>query len=495
MFCSSDIICRHVCGTRVSNNAQEICIPTLSIAYVFSNSSFCRLRHLLTNGGFRLPGEAQKIDRIISTFAACYWEDNAGDQLHCPFHDQDSVFLLSFAIIMLNTDLHKMNSPSTSCSKFQPKKMSKSEFLSNLRGVLPKQDLNATYLSAVYESIASRPIVMLEEDTTHMSSTNDLHMHFESLMKNAKSADALLRGVSIHEYRFVVFQDFAQQEYDGAAKSAARDLTGKLMMKTWHLIHGLLNAGLDIAYLDSKGLELSVDLLKYMLSLTVCLELPIERAAFLAQLGRFQQFKKGRASSGGLTTNRESAKNEEWFQTIEQSCISNDKGKLESLGQINQLVQHLSLHISADEKNRDAMKIAVGQLKNADFLLNDPNRTFIRQDDLVKQAKSTGRCVGYRFFLFSDMLVYAKRIPKTQHYKVHEELQLLQMKIVDWFPPETKDGNRAFQVFHPCKKVMILCADNDEKRSWVELLRSAIDSELHRKVAVEAARMVASANH
>lgn len=33
------------------------------------------LRHFLTNCGFRLPGEAQKIDRIISTFAQCYWED------------------------------------------------------------------------------------------------------------------------------------------------------------------------------------------------------------------------------------------------------------------------------------------------------------------------------------------------------------------------------------------------------------------------------------
>ena len=66
-----------------------------------------RLRHLLTQGGFRLPGEAQQIDRLISTFARCYWEDNAGDLINCPIKDEDTIFVLSFAIIMLNTDLHK----------------------------------------------------------------------------------------------------------------------------------------------------------------------------------------------------------------------------------------------------------------------------------------------------------------------------------------------------------------------------------------------------
>lgn len=453
-----------------------------------------RLRHLLTNGGFRLPGEAQKIDRIIATFSACYWEDNAGDHAHCPFQDQDSVFLLSFAMIMLNTDLHKSKSPFSSCSKQQPKKMSQSEFVSNLRGVLLKQDWNAGFLSTVYASIASCPIVMREEESNHALGSNDLSMQLESLIKNAKSADALLRGFSVHEYRFIGLKEFAEQEYDGASKSAERDVTRKMMKKTWHLFHGLINAGLDLAYLDVTGLELFLDLLKYMLSMAVCLELPIERAAFLAQLVRFQQITNANASAvGGTATNSDCSTSEEWSQSIDSSCVSNDKGKLESLGRIRQLVQELSLGATTDALRRNSMKAAVGQLKNAEFLLSDPNRTFVRQADLVKQANTTGRYVQYRFILFSDVLIYAKRIAKTQQYKAHEELPLLQMKIVDWFPPESKDGNRAFQVFHPCKKVMVVCADSDEKRSWVESLRSAIESELHRKVAVEAARIVASA--
>ena len=56
-----------------------------SLFYHLSND---RLRHLLTQGGFRLPGEAQQIDRLISTFARCYWEDNAGDLTNCPIEDE-----------------------------------------------------------------------------------------------------------------------------------------------------------------------------------------------------------------------------------------------------------------------------------------------------------------------------------------------------------------------------------------------------------------------
>lgn len=50
---------------------------------------------------FRLPGEAQKIDRIMQEFANHYCEQNAG-----VFANPDACYILSFAVIMLNTMLH-----------------------------------------------------------------------------------------------------------------------------------------------------------------------------------------------------------------------------------------------------------------------------------------------------------------------------------------------------------------------------------------------------
>lgn len=57
------------------------------------------LRKLL--GRFKLPGEAQKIDRIVEKFAARYCSDNPGR-----FRNADGAYMLGFSIIMLNTDAH-----------------------------------------------------------------------------------------------------------------------------------------------------------------------------------------------------------------------------------------------------------------------------------------------------------------------------------------------------------------------------------------------------
>ena len=48
------------------------------------------IRHFLTKCGFRLPGESQKIDRLVTAFGQCYWEDNP-----TAFRNADVVMILS----------------------------------------------------------------------------------------------------------------------------------------------------------------------------------------------------------------------------------------------------------------------------------------------------------------------------------------------------------------------------------------------------------------
>ena len=57
------------------------------------------LRSFILN--FRLPGEAQQIDRILENFAVHFSATNPGI-----FSSPDTGYVLSFSIIMLNTDLH-----------------------------------------------------------------------------------------------------------------------------------------------------------------------------------------------------------------------------------------------------------------------------------------------------------------------------------------------------------------------------------------------------
>jgi brefeldin A-inhibited guanine nucleotide-exchange protein len=54
------------------------------------------IRHFLS--GFRLPGESQKIDRMMEKFAERYCFHNPG-----VFPSADTAFILSFSVIMLQT--------------------------------------------------------------------------------------------------------------------------------------------------------------------------------------------------------------------------------------------------------------------------------------------------------------------------------------------------------------------------------------------------------
>ena len=53
---------------------------------------------------FRIPGEAQKIDRIMEKFAERFCINNRG-----VFPSADTAYVLSYSIIMLQTNLHNPN--------------------------------------------------------------------------------------------------------------------------------------------------------------------------------------------------------------------------------------------------------------------------------------------------------------------------------------------------------------------------------------------------
>lgn len=109
------------------------------------------LRHYLST--FRLPGEAQTIDRMMEAFATRFFE-----QSRDPLRKQDTAFILAFSIVMLNTDAHNQSIP-------EGKKMTLKGFLRNNSGIDDGQDLPQEYLTHIYESIRSREIAMPQGPT------------------------------------------------------------------------------------------------------------------------------------------------------------------------------------------------------------------------------------------------------------------------------------------------------------------------------------------
>lgn len=102
--------------------------------------------------GFRLPGEAQKIDRIMEKFAERYTEQNPE-----AFATADVAFILSFSIIMLNTDLHN---PAIK----EERRMTKEGFIRNNRGISDGQDLPQEMLTDIFDRIKENPISLKEDD-------------------------------------------------------------------------------------------------------------------------------------------------------------------------------------------------------------------------------------------------------------------------------------------------------------------------------------------
>lgn len=93
---------------------------------------------------FRLPGEAQKIERLVEAFARRYCVCNA--DLVQRLRTHDTIFVLAFAIIMLNTDLH---TPSLKPES----RMSLEDFVKNLRGIDDCGDIDRDMLAGIYERV------------------------------------------------------------------------------------------------------------------------------------------------------------------------------------------------------------------------------------------------------------------------------------------------------------------------------------------------------
>ncbi|KAM4562737.1 IQ motif and SEC7 domain-containing protein 1 isoform 2-T2 [Odontesthes bonariensis] len=92
----------------------------------------------------KVQGEAQKVERLIEAFSQRYCVCNP--TLIRQFQNPDTIFILAFAIILLNTDMY---SPNVKAER----KMKLEDFIKNLRGVDNGQDIPRDLLVGIYQRI------------------------------------------------------------------------------------------------------------------------------------------------------------------------------------------------------------------------------------------------------------------------------------------------------------------------------------------------------
>ncbi|KAF7662766.1 hypothetical protein LDENG_00227950 [Lucifuga dentata] len=92
----------------------------------------------------KVQGEAQKVERLIEAFSQRYCVCNP--TLVRQFQNPDTIFILAFAIILLNTDMY---SPNVKAER----KMKLEDFIKNLRGVDNGQDIPRDLLVGIFQRI------------------------------------------------------------------------------------------------------------------------------------------------------------------------------------------------------------------------------------------------------------------------------------------------------------------------------------------------------
>jgi brefeldin A-resistance guanine nucleotide exchange factor 1 len=149
-------ISKKVLGDFLSKKGSELMLEAFLNCFDFTGKRVDEaLRELLE--AFRLPGESALIERIITSFSERYCSQSTPEGVA----NKDAVYVLTYAIIMLNTDQHNPNLKSQN-------RMSYNDFARNLRGVNGGQDFAPQYLQDIFDSIKSNEIILPDEhDNKH----------------------------------------------------------------------------------------------------------------------------------------------------------------------------------------------------------------------------------------------------------------------------------------------------------------------------------------
>eukprot|EP00850_Spirogloea_muscicola_P004010 SM000017S02750 [mRNA] locus=s17:5236:10862:- [translate_table: standard] len=123
---------------------------------------------------FRLPGEAQKIERVLEAFAAHYYDQ-------CPelLPSENVAHILSYSIIMLNTDLHNLQ---------VKRKMTEEQFIHNNREIDAGKNLPRETLAELYKSIARNEIRISSDGNAMHGAPEMTYSRWIDLIRRSQTA-------------------------------------------------------------------------------------------------------------------------------------------------------------------------------------------------------------------------------------------------------------------------------------------------------------------
>lgn len=103
------------------------------------------MKHFLSY--FDLPGEGQKVDRIVQVFARKYMHDNP----NTVYKSATAAYTLSYLLMMLQTSLHNPQ---------VQEKMTLSQFVDLARGLNDGENIPVETLNGIYARVQKAPLAI-----------------------------------------------------------------------------------------------------------------------------------------------------------------------------------------------------------------------------------------------------------------------------------------------------------------------------------------------
>ncbi|XP_020576341.1 brefeldin A-inhibited guanine nucleotide-exchange protein 2-like [Phalaenopsis equestris] len=228
--------------------------------------------------GFRLPGEAQKIDRIMEKFAEHYCKCNPNT-----FTSAGTAYVLAYSILLLNIDAH---------NPMVKHKMSADNFIRNSRGIDGGKDLPEEYLKSLYERISRNEIKMKEDDfapqpqqsachTTIFALDNILNISIDKYGdKTTETSEDVIRHMQEHTTKNA-------RKSDSVSCSAKDVVILRSMMEVcWAPMLAAFSVALDQSD-DLAVLSACLEGFRYAIHVTAALLMKTQRDAFVTSLAKF----------------------------------------------------------------------------------------------------------------------------------------------------------------------------------------------------------------
>eukprot|EP00123_Amoebidium_parasiticum_P018331 comp24173_c0_seq2/m.44165 comp24173_c0_seq2/g.44165 ORF comp24173_c0_seq2/g.44165 comp24173_c0_seq2/m.44165 type:complete len:1871 (-) comp24173_c0_seq2:350-5962(-) len=343
----------------------------------FKNMEFVgALRHFLS--GFRLPGEAQKIDRLMEKFAEKYCSDNPDYQY---FANADTAYVLAFSIIMLTTDLH-----STSIKK----KMTKDEFVKNNRGINDSKDLPRDYLESIFDEIEKNEIKVKDDRAAKSTflpagvlkdENRRRALYSQQMAQSSEAAQALLQDTSNKSAAFTL--------------ATRVDHIRPMFAIAWTSCLAAFSVQLKGAQ-DPHTVLVCLEGFRYAIQISAVFNMDLERDAFVQSLTKFTNLLTG-------TSTDVQPKDLECFKTLVQIAQQSGNYLQKSWYQVLKCVSQLEA-VSAD---------GVLQRTNNFYPVDSGSGSLDGTDEASVRRRASQPLVGPETFTFLSSMM----IPGAAAYK------------------------------------------------------------------------------